>query len=552
MLKQLPFYLSLVLLPIALLVAFNQVPDFSERPSADIPATIAPQVASSGTEAPCPDAKPEWRSAQTIDGVAIAASPLCQPDNPYLVAASVKGINNVSMHTLMQTNLAEDSLVKGADLDGDGDPDVIDIKLEVVELNGASPDSEALINTFAVAPGIQPGLWVYAPKSRGMALKHFNTLEANDLLRAPSPVLRVEQGDRVRITLENTHYLPHTIHLHGVDHPWQTAAGLDNDGMETHAVMPGGSHAYEFTARHAGTMLYHCHVQTAQHLMMGLKGLIIIEENRPDNWLQTFNVGAGQVRHPAQAVLEQHTQEYDLHFQSIDLALSGIIQRYTDPRLIARDMNRRYNMTESHENLFLLNGHAFPYTLRDGSIVAEANQAIKLRVLNGHRSLMGLHIHGHKPTITAYDGVTLSKNQQLTRDTIDLAPAQRVDLTLSTVNDGLHSYGPGAWMLHDHVETATTSNGMEPGGNMAMLIYQDFLDDQGLPKHHETLFDQVFNIHYYAKKLPVWGHDTFAVTLGEPGNAQPDWPKLLLFGFSVGLSVTCLLFLLRYRPENNA
>ncbi len=552
MLKQLPFYLSLLLLPLSVLTAYYNLPEFGERQVTDVPNTVAPRITDSGTEAPCPDAKPEWRKMQTIDGVDIAESPLCQSDNPYLVAASVKGVNNVSMRTLMQTNLAQDSLIKGEDLDGDGDPDVIDIKLEVVELNGASLDTEALINTFAVAPGIEPGLWVYAPKSRGMALKHFNTLEANDLLRAPSPVIRVEQGDTVRLTLENTHYLPHTIHLHGVDHPWQTADGLDNDGMEMHAAMPGRSHTYEFKPRHAGTMLYHCHVQTAQHIMMGLKGLIIIEENRPNNWLQTFNVGAGQVRHPSKAVLEHHAQEYDLHFQSIDLDLADIIQRHTDPRLIAREMNRRYNMTESHENLFLLNGHAFPYTLRDGGIVAEANQSIKLRVLNGHRSLMGLHIHGHKPTITAYDGVDLAENQYLTRDIIDLAPAQRADLTLSTVNDGLHSYGPGAWMLHDHVETATTTNGMEPGGNMAMLIYRDYLDEQGLPKHHERLFDQVFNKNFYAKKLPVWGHDQFAVTLGEAADADPDWLSLALFGFSLGLSLTCLLYLLRYRPEETS
>ena len=31
---------------------------------------------------------------------------------------------------------------------------------------------------------------------------------------------RAEQGDQISITLENTHYLPHTIHFHGVDHPY--------------------------------------------------------------------------------------------------------------------------------------------------------------------------------------------------------------------------------------------------------------------------------------------------------------------------------------------
>ena len=39
--------------------------------------------------------------------------------------------------------------------------------------------------------------------------------------------------------------------------------------------------------------------------MMGLQGLFVIEENRPNNWVQTLNVGAGKVRAPSVAVLEE-------------------------------------------------------------------------------------------------------------------------------------------------------------------------------------------------------------------------------------------------------
>ena len=48
-------------------------------------------------------------------------------------------------------------------------------------------------------------------------------------------------------------------------------------------------------------------------------------------------------------------------------------------------------------------------------------------------------------------------------------------------------------MMHDHVETGTTTDGMEPGGNMAILAYKSLLDDQGMPKMHTELFNQVFN-----------------------------------------------------------
>jgi len=189
------------------------------------PSTEAPVLPS---EEYCPDDIRGWRKAMVIDGVEIAASPNCIADNPYLVAAAVKGTNNVSPSTLMQSGLTPDAVVMGRDLDGDGDPDEVHIRLEVTELNGSSPDRPDPMTQFDIAPGIRPGLWVFTPKSVGMSTENFESVKANPLLRAPSPAIRVEQGDKVYLTLENTHYMPHTIHLHGVDHafcagPWHAA-----------------------------------------------------------------------------------------------------------------------------------------------------------------------------------------------------------------------------------------------------------------------------------------------------------------------------------------
>lgn len=518
------------------------VPQTQQTAGVIPPATVYNRSEeTSSVEKPCSNEHPEWREAQTIEGVEIAPAPACEPDNPYEVAASVKGTNNISMGTLMQTDLAQDALIMGEDTDQDGDPDIIHIKLEVVELNGASPDGEFLIDTYPIAPGIQPGLWVYAPKSRGMAVKNFQSQVANRLLRAPSPTIRVEQGDKVYITLENTHYLPHTIHLHGVDHAWHTAAGADNDGVEEHPVFPGKSHTYEIQPRHAGTMLYHCHVQTAQHFMMGLNGIFVVEENRPNNWVQTFNVGAGQVRHPSVAVKADYSQEYDLLYQSIDKKLAQIIQNASDPRLIAQRMSRDYNMTESFENYFMLNGHSFPYTLRDSIINVGDNEAIKLRIANTQRTAVAIHFHGHKATITAYDGVDQPEALRLTRDVFDIAPAQRIDLKLLTQNNGVNSYGPGLWMFHDHVPTGTTSDGMEPGGNMALLAYKQLVDEQGMPKMHDEMLGEVFSKDYYAKKQAPWNQGDFKHLLGDAGLIAPPYWQIIAFGLAAGLLVGLVL-----------
>lgn len=157
-------------------------------------------------------------------------------------------------------------------------------------------------------------------------------------LRLPSPAIRIEQGDIVWLVVENTHYFPHAIHLHGVDHPYTDRRGEGNDGVGQTGgmdIMPGQTKTYVINSRQAGSMYYHCHVQSHTHIPMGMAGLFIIEENRPNNSVQTFSIGDGQVRHPSVGVLEHYAKEYDLHFQSFDKELHQIPQAANDPCLIA-------------------------------------------------------------------------------------------------------------------------------------------------------------------------------------------------------------------------
>jgi hypothetical protein len=451
---------------------------------------------------------PKWREEQVIDGVKIQASRLCNPDNPADIAAFVKGTNGVSMETLMATQLAADAITMSDDVDGDGDPDKIIIKLEIAELNGHSPDMKDPTTTFDIAPGIQPTFWVYAPKTRDMSTLSIYEPVANPLLRVPSPVIRVEQDDVIWIVLENTHYLPHSIHLHGIDHPFMDHSGGGNDGVGQTSnmdTMPGESKTYVIKPRQPGTMYYHCHVQPHTHIPMGLQGIFIVEENRPNNWPQTLNVGAGQVRHPSVAVLEKYSREYDLHYQSADKELHELVARSAnDPRLIAKHMNMEYDTTDATDDYFMLNGRAFPYTLRESLIEMQKDEKVKLRVLNGHTESLALHIHGHKPTVTHYDGVDNGPSSYITRDVHGMVPAQRLDLELSGVDDGLHSFGQGIWMFHDHVEKSFTTNGVGEGGDISLVVYRDFLDEKGIPKAHGMSLAPYFTKGFWKRNYPVW------------------------------------------------
>lgn len=463
------------------------------------------------------DAK--WRDAQVIDGVEIQESRMCNPDNPADIAAFVKGTNNISMSTLMETQLAADAITVGEDMDGDGDPDHYIIKLEIAELNGHSPDMKDPTTTFDIAPGIQPTFWVYAPKTRDMSTLSLYEPVANPLLRAPSPVIRVEQGDIIWIVLENSHYFPHSIHLHGIDHPYMDHSGEGNDGVGQTGqmdVLPGQSKTYVIKPRQPGTMYYHCHVQPHTHIPMGLQGIFVVEENRPNNWVQTFNVGAGHVRHPSVAVKEKYAAEYDLHYQSADKELHEMVRSANDPRIIARRMNQEFDITEAKPDYFMLNGRSFPYTLRESLILMEENKKVKLRVLNGHEEAFALHIHGHKPMVTHYDGVDNGPNSYIKRDVHGMVPAQRLDLELSGVDDGLNSFGQGVWMFHDHVEKSFTTNGIGEGGDISLVVYKGFADEKGIPKVHGMSLAPYFTREFWQGKYPAWQDYDAWKSLGLP------------------------------------
>ncbi|HKW92212.1 MAG TPA: multicopper oxidase domain-containing protein [Methylomirabilota bacterium] len=383
----------------------------------------------------------------------------------------------------------------GRDLDGDGDPDEIEIHLEVDEIQEE------------VYPGKFETFWVFAPEGAGMCSP----------ARVPSPTIRVEEGDHVRIYLHNTHYFPHTIHFHGTVHP----NAMDGVPDITQApVVPGKTFLYEFIARNPGTSWYHCHVQPDIHVMMGLVGMFIIEPNRPHNLFRHVIPGAGRIDDLAKATAERYRREYSLVYMDIDDRLNSIPTLTKDPRTIERAMHREYDSSQRRPNIFLLNGRSFPFTLRDTPIQVKSGEHVLLRVLNAGARTLALHTHGHHPTATAIDGVTLAPASRLTRDTFTVSPAQRVDLDLYAGSDARIASGPGVWLVHDHTEPATTNNGINPGGDLTAIVYDGFTGSDGLPRVATSL-KRFFDPAFYRGEVPVFDPSIFHTARGQYDATAP-------------------------------
>jgi manganese oxidase len=90
----------------------------------------------------------------------------------------------------------------------------------------------------------------------------------------PGPVLRVTQGDTVKVTLNNGGKHPHSVHFHSI-HPGNM------DGV-FQIIPAGGTGTYQFTAEPFGVYPYHCHIEPLdQHVARGLYGMLIIDPPKP-------------------------------------------------------------------------------------------------------------------------------------------------------------------------------------------------------------------------------------------------------------------------------
>ncbi len=94
----------------------------------------------------------------------------------------------------------------------------------------------------------------------------------------PGPKIRVRQGDRLSITVENALAEETTVHWHGLRVP----NAMDGVPHLTQApIARGETFTYEFNAVDAGTFWYHPHQRSFEQVGRGLYGALIVEEADP-------------------------------------------------------------------------------------------------------------------------------------------------------------------------------------------------------------------------------------------------------------------------------
>jgi plastocyanin len=350
----------------------------------------------------------------------------------------------------------------------------------------------------------------------------------------PGPTLRVDQGDRVRVTFENPHQFPHTIHWHGqtVPNGADGVPGVNQDTVETNE-----SFTYEFLAEREGSLMYHCHVDTQHHVQMGLYGAFIVEPQDPVDAVdevdveRTLIMSQGNLTHNfAGAGAHDHS-----HGAGGGHGGGGGHQDHN-----SGSPGQQNSPFDRAFDLHMINGRSFPLTLEDESTHVDVQEGdlVRLRLYNAGFRTESMHLHGHDMLVTHKDGLALSESARYEADTLRLAPGERYDVLVRADN-------PGRWVMHTHVSDHVANNGQYPGGMLTHLIYDGFenmtleseapgglppvegfsVGPHGGPLHETTMTGNLTGSSYEESKfLPVYSerasHANLTLSLDETSPAD--------------------------------
>ncbi len=243
----------------------------------------------------------------------------------------------------------------------------------------------------------------------------------------PGPELRVEEGERVRITVKNDLPDETSAHWHGM--VLDDANEMDGvPGVTQDPIEPGDEFVYEFEASPSGTHWYHSHV--GLQLDRGLLGPLVVEETDP------------------------HV-EYDReHVIVFDEYLT------TEPEVTTeRRGMMRFPGAPPYDGT-LVNGKlpSEPETL-----TVEDGERVRLRFLNaGSATTYRVTIAGHSIEITHADGPAV---EPVEVDSFEIGMGERFDGVIDATD-------PGTWEIHAHPLNDDT-----PAGR-ALLWYEESDDEE--------------------------------------------------------------------------
>jgi FtsP/CotA-like multicopper oxidase with cupredoxin domain len=234
----------------------------------------------------------------------------------------------------------------------------------VAALTGVTPATAApaprvgIACTTSTAGGPGSPIFDLTTKTGYITLPDANTMfmwgysNGSDGFQHPGPVLCVNEGDTVTVTLHNTLQEAASIVFPGQDNvlangvPAQPEfTGTTLTSMTTTAAANGGTATYSFLASNPGTFLYESGTNPEKQVRMGLFGALIV---RP-------TMGADYVYDRADSRFDT-AEEFMVLLSEIDPYQHQAVEQ-----------GRPFNMNNYHPRYWLINGRGFPDSIADNN-----------------------------------------------------------------------------------------------------------------------------------------------------------------------------------------
>ena len=217
---------------------------------------------------------------------------------------------------------------------------------------------------------------------------------------APGPTIQVNQGDRVRVVVDNHLPEPTSMHWHGFEIP----NNMDGaPGMSQMPIKPGGRFIYEFTLHQEGTYFYHSHM--AMQEMMGMLG--------------------GFIMHPKQPYRPRVDKDFLIMLQEYAVLPNNVVPN---------SMNMEFNW-------LVFNGKAGPAIT---PLIVRLGDRVRVRLVNIGMDHHPIHLHGHTFMVTGTEGGRIPESAWIPGNTVLVGVAQSRDFEFVANN-------PGDWMIHCHL-----------------------------------------------------------------------------------------------------
>jgi multicopper oxidase len=274
----------------------------------------------------------------------------------------------------------------------------------------------------------------------------------------PGPLLRVREGETVRVTLENGLPEPTTIHWHGIPVPF----AMDGVPELTQpAVPPGGRFTYEFAATVPGTYWYHSHF--GYQFERGLFGALIVEPSREslafdreevlvlDDWLldpdhpvpsaAPYNMNVGGVSMGMMAMdmtvppagTPADTGAAGLRALNALRMGAPVVER---PAGMSLHASHGEPQPEPVFGAYTVNGLA---AATHPGIAVRHGERLRFRFVNASTAtVFPVYIAGHRMTVTHLDGQEVVP---YTADALPIGMGERCDVIVEATNPGIWRIG---------------------------------------------------------------------------------------------------------------